>query len=150
MKKWLTIIGAALVALYLLALVVPINPEERRPGTRLSGDLVDNANPDWSFMAPRQKIWVQTQPWYLIPHSVTTTSFVRDNVLYIPCGRCAGKRWPKNVAANPEVVVKIGEQLYRRRATRLEDPKQVMRTLNISLGDEMPDVDLYRMDPPAS
>lgn len=149
MKKILLGILVILAVLYGLALFVPIAPEEQRPGTRLSGAMVDDPQPDWSFLEQRQKIWVQTAPWYQVPHSVTTVSFVHNGNLYVPCGRCAGKRWPKIVAANDQVIVKIGGNLYRRTAVALADNQLLREVLNVGRHDDLPDVALYRMDPPA-
>ena len=150
MKKVLTIVGVIVVALYLLALVVPINPDEQRPGTRLGGTMILEENPDWSFMSDRQKVYVQTSTWYLIPHSVTTISFVADNQLYVPCGWCAQKRWPKNVAADPAVMVRIGDKLYPRIAVKIDQESERRRILSIPAGEPTPNFELYRMDPPGS
>ena len=148
MKK--IIIGplVVMVMLYATALALPLNPEEQRPGTRLSGERVEDLNPDWSFLEPRTKIHVQTNTWYLVPHSVTTVSFVADNQLYVPCGWCATKRWPKNVAADPKVTVRVGNKLYDRLAVVIPQEDERRRILNIPPGEPTPDVALYRMDPP--
>ncbi len=148
MKKIIVGIVAVCALLYAVALAIPISPDEQRPGTRLSGELVTDPNPDWSFMQERQKIHVQTNTWYLIPHSVTTVSFVADNKLYVPCGWCAQKRWPKNVAADPNVTLKIGDKLYQRVAVKIPEESERRRILNIPAGEATPNFDLYRMDAP--
>lgn len=146
MKHRLTIAGAGVVVLYLSALVVPIDPQERRPGTRLSGTIVE-APADWSAsIAANPKIFVQTKTWYGIPHSVTTVSFALDGALYVPCARCPPKRWPKNVARDPDVVLKIGSSLYERRAVRVEDPALLQRLF--AGRSPSPKITwLFRMDP---
>ena len=149
MKKVLLIVIGALVVFYAGALAIPVDPDEQRPGTRLSGALADDAEPDWSFMSPQQKVWIQANTWYLIPHSVTTISFVVDGELYIPCGWCDTKRWPKLVADDPNVTVKIGDKLYRRTAVKITDEQYKRRVLSAPEAREIPDVELYRMDPPA-
>jgi hypothetical protein len=148
MKKIIVGLVVVLVMLYATALALPLNPEEQRPGTRLSGERVEDLNPDSSFLEPRTKIHVQTNTWYLVPHSVTTVSFVADNKLYVPCGWCATKRWPKNVAADPNVTVRVGNKLYDRRAVVIPQEDERRRILNIPSGEPTPDVTLYRMDPP--
>ncbi len=145
------LIAAALLAvgLYLLALVVPVDPEERRPGLRLSGTVAE-APVDWrTRLAPREKIYVQTRTPYGIPHSVTTVSFTLDGALYVPCARCSGKRWPKNVARDPAVVVKVGNDLYPRRAIRVEDPALLARLFG-GRDEGLDDVWMFRMDAPES
>jgi len=149
-KKVLIIVVTTIALIYAVAVAVPIDPEERRPGTRLGGTLVDEINPDWSFVENRQQVYVQTNTWYLIPHSVTTISFVAGDALYIPCGWCDGKRWPENVAADPRVTVKIGENLYRRVAVKIPGEAEKRRILSVPEGEPTPDFVLYRMDPPAS
>ena len=134
------------LVLYLIALAVPIDPAERRPGFRLSG-VTTEAPADWSaLIRPRTKIWVQTNTGYGLPHSVTTISLAIDGDLYVPCGRCAEKRWPRNVERDPDVVVKVGDALYPRRAIRVEDERILQRAFRGARGD-MSGVWLYRMDP---
>ena len=96
-KKVVIGVGAALVLVYVLLLVVPIDPVERRPGTRLGGDLAADQTPEWADRG-RKQIAVQTRTWYAVPHAVTTTSWIDGGSFYVPCARCAGKRWPSNVA----------------------------------------------------
>ena len=150
MKKIVISVVAVLVLMYATAAAIPLNPEEQRPGTRLSGDIVDEANPDWSFLEPRTKIHIQTNTWYLIPHSVTTMSFVADNQLYVPCGWCEKKRWPKNVAADPRVTVKVANKLYKRVAVIIPEESERRRVLDIPEGEPTPNFALYRMDPPTN
>ena len=49
-----------------------MDPKDRRPGLGLSGDVVNEPINDWSFSDEYQQIYLETQTWYLIPHSVTT------------------------------------------------------------------------------
>ena len=147
MKKVILVVVVLLALLYAGALAIPLDPDERRPGTRLSGTLVEETHPDWSFMAPQQKVWLQLNTWYQIPHSVTTISFVINDELYIPCGWCGTKWWPKLVAADPNVTVKIGDRLYRRTAVKVDDETFVRSLFAGPEAPDIPDVVLYRMDP---
>ncbi|MEM7099580.1 MAG: hypothetical protein AAF541_15045 [Pseudomonadota bacterium] len=146
MKKILLIILGLFILLYIAGLLISVDPNEQRPGTQLSGELVSQTPVDWSFVQPRQKVWVQTSTWYGIPHSVTTVSFVIDDHLYIPCGWCATKRWPKNVSANPNVIVKVGEKLYPRRAVEVTDQEFIDAVFG-QMDIDTSSVALYRMDP---
>lgn len=147
MKRITAIAIGLIVVAYLAALAIPIQPDERRPGTRLAGELVESPVSDWSFLSGQHKIYVQTQTWYLIPHSVTTVAWVTDNALYVPCGYCDGKRWPKNVARNPNVRLKIDDKLYDRRAVRITDPQESHRLLAASELHGMDGIAVFRMDP---
>ena len=103
MKKMALVLIGLLMALYVAAIFVPLEPDERRPGTRLGGDLAEVQDTDWSFLQGRNQIFVETRTRYLIPHSVTTTSWVVDNAFYVPCGNCDSKRWPVNVKRDPRM-----------------------------------------------
>ncbi len=147
MKSIATVVVTLVVLLYVAARVIPIEPDEQRPGTALSGALVSNPNPDWGFVRDRQQIYVQTNTWYGIPHSVTTIAFVADGELYVPCGWCDTKRWPKNVVADPQVVLKIDGRLFPRIAVRIDDAATRERVFAVLTEDEIPsDWALYRMD----
>ena len=150
MKKITIIVALVVTLFYAAALAIPLDPDEQRPGTRLAGNLIDDKNPDWSFMTERQKIYIQANTWYFIPHSVTTISFVADNELYVPCGWCASKIWPKYVAADPHVTVKVGDNIYRRKATKITSEPAKRKIMSVPEGEPTPDFELYRMDAVAS
>ena len=150
MKKVALIAAILIVVIYLLALTVPVNPDEQRPGTRLSGELVEARMVDWSFIDERKQVYVQTSTWYGVPHSVTTTSWVLEGDLYVPCGWCASKRWPKNVESDPKVMLKVDDKLYERQAVLITDPAERHRILSTLVGHDVDDaLQVYRMDPRA-
>ena len=133
---------------YVAAIFVPFEPAERRPGTRLGGDLAEVQDTDWSFVHGRNQIFVETRTWYLVPHSVTTTSWVAGEAFYVPCGNCDMKRWPKNVQRDPRVRIKIDGKLYERTAVLITDAGERGRLLGLPAGESLPDgVAVYRMDP---
>lgn len=148
MKRAVLIVVAVLVAAYLVALLVPYEPDERRPGTRLGGPLAAEQDTDWSFRSPgRMQIFVETATWYGIPHSVTTTSWIVDGDLYVPCNACATKRWPKNVARDADVRLKVGGQIYERRAVRITDEAEQQRVFRaLGAGADRPGRWVFRME----
>jgi hypothetical protein len=148
MKKVLIIVLISTALFYAGAVAIPIDPADQRPGTRLSGIVVEEPHPDWSFIQDRQEVLIQTSTWYLIPHSVTTTSFVVENDFYIPCGWCETKHWPKNVAADPSITLKVGDNLYPRTAVKIGQDSEKRRIMSIPAGEPTPDFELYRLDPP--
>ena len=146
MKKAITVSLCVLLAVYVLAIFLPIHPDGARPGTRLSGNVVDGAF-DWSFIEGSKLVVVQTSTWYLIPHSVTVTSWVADGNYYLGCGKCDTKIWPTHIARNPDVVVKIDGKLYEGRAF-LATGTERRTALGVPLGDDITDGDeAYRVDP---
>lgn len=100
------------------ALLSGCEPKDRRPGTWLSGDEVTQAVTDWSFVNDAQEVFIETHPWYGIPFSVTTVIASADGKVYVPSIYDApaefpgSKYWNSVIAANPEVRVKIADQLY--------------------------------------
>ena len=144
MRKALTVIGILFVAAYSLAIFMPVEPVDQRPGTRLSGEPAAGQPADWEG---RRQIFVETRTWYLIRHSVTTTAWSRDGIIYVPCGACDSKRWPKNVAADPRVHLKIDGRLYQRTAQRITDQEDIRSILSGSDSAHPPEgVAVFRMN----
>ncbi len=138
MKTLLCHIGTALV----LSLVATacFDPEDQRPGLRLTGDPV--AIPaDWSFTNDHREIAVEVQSPYFLPHSVTIWCAEVDGVLYIGARNPESKRWPGWVDADPEVRLKIGERLYEVKLIPLDQPKRIDRLRQAYAAKyELPDI----------
>ena len=154
-----------LVGLLVLVGMGCVDPSDRRPGLRLSGEVVGVPIDDWSFSDQYQEIFLESQTWYRIPHSVTTVCAARAEKLYVPTIYFEGGQWPdkfwnSNVDANPLVRLKIGDQIYEREAVVLQDPAEALLAFQ-ALADkypfwqdllskpasERPDMALLRMDP---
>ena len=58
-------------------------PSETRPGLWLNGESVEAPVADWSFTDAFQNVFIQTSPWYGLPHSVTIWCAAQDGELYI-------------------------------------------------------------------
>lgn len=129
---------------YGAAIFVPFEPRERRPGGRLSGPDASSTDISWDG---RKQILVETSTWYLIPHSVTTIAWAKDGAIYVPCGACSTKRWPKNVASRPRVRLKIDGEIHHRRAVRVTDREELHWVLEVP-PKEHPDagVAVFRME----
>ena len=148
MRKVTIALGAVLLGLYLTASFLHLDPDERRPGVSLSGNLAASQDTDWSFLDGRNKIYVQMSTWYGIPHSITTTSWVHNGELYVPCGRCESKNWPNHVARNNDVRLKVRGELYDRRAVLLTQEEELRTVMNLADGEPTPPgVWVYRMMP---
>ncbi len=91
------------------------------------------------------------------PYTITTHAFVIDGALYVGADFVFPfKRWVYLVQEEPGVVVRIGGQLYRRRAIRIQDPDQsrhlleeVSRQRGVHPDDWLTDVWFFRMDTPS-
>jgi len=118
--------GLLITALLLAA----CEPRDRRPGMWLSGEVVGTTPSDWSFIADHQEVFVETHPWYGIPFSVTTVLGTRNGKLYVPsiydeeAPFPGTKYWNSIIAKNPDVRLKIGDQIYEMTATHVQDARE--------------------------
>jgi len=138
MKTLLKVVGALLVCAVLLLIVFRITgfgPHGRTPGLWLSGSLVTTPVTDWSFADQYPTLEIQTKTWYRLPHSVTTSCMTYNGQLYVgsiygpgiqyPHGRS----WNENVARDPRVRIKIGNQLYDCTLVHITDPSLIAAVL---------------------
>ena len=145
MKRAAIIVAGLVVVAYVVAIFLPVDPEERRPGTRLGGDLATEQDTDWAFLDGRTRAWVETRTRYLVPHSITVSAWADDGHLYVGCRDCDTKTWPKHVARDDRVRVKIGDAIYQRRAIRITDP--AARAAILGPAASRPGYAVFRMDP---
>lgn len=112
------------VAIFLLA---ACEPQDRTPGMWLSGELVETKITNWSFSEEFTEIFVQTDPWYGIPFSVTVVVASAENKVYVPSIYAepadfpGNKYWNGIINDNPNVILKMGNKLYPRRARLVTD-----------------------------
>ena len=156
------------IAFLLVALATGcLDPKDRRPGLRLSGEVVTEAIDDWSFSDEFQEIYLETRTWYVIPHSVTTVCAALGEKLYLPTiyfggGEWPDKAWNANVASDPRVRLEMGGKIYEREAAVVEDPAEFQSALQALAAkypfwqeqlskpaSERPDMAMVRMDPPS-
>jgi len=134
MKTLLKIVGGIVGCLVLVLVVLRITglePRNTRPGLWLTGDVVTTPVTDWSFTDKYRTLKLQTNSWYGLPHSVTVTCASYNGHLYIDSAYGDGgdyphgRRWNDNVARDPRVRVKVGNQLYDRRLVSVTDPAEI-------------------------
>ncbi len=131
MKLIAMIVVAIVIVIYVGLIFIPMDPVERRPGIGLSGDVAPVQGTDWSFLQGRTQAWLEMRTWYLIPHSITVSAWADAGTLYVGCSRCDTKVWPNHVARDDRVRLKIGDDIYLRRAVRITDPAE----LQAAMGD---------------
>ncbi|HYL38913.1 MAG TPA: hypothetical protein VEV17_23550 [Bryobacteraceae bacterium] len=134
MKTLGKVLGVIVVCLVLLLPVLRITgfePHGPTPGLWLKGDLVTTPVADWSFTDKYPNIEVQTNTWYLLPHSVTTFCIAYNGQLYLASYYYRpgieyphGRTWNEYVARDPHVRLKIGKQLYDRTLSYVTDPAE--------------------------
>jgi hypothetical protein len=104
-----------------LVLLGACEPQDRTPGQWLSGDVVAEPVTDWAFTRDHQEVFLETNTWYGVPHSVTVVMVEQGGAIYIPSIYMEeatwpdGKFWNRNVASDPNVRLKIGDKIYERR-----------------------------------
>lgn len=130
MKRVLIGVASLVVLLVLIVVVlsvVGLEPKERRPGLWLKGERVTTPVTDWSFTNQYQNILLQTHSSYLLPHSVTVTCTTANGHLYLTSVYRQGlvfprdRLWNRNVMRDPRVRLKIGDKVYDRTLTLVED-----------------------------
>jgi len=103
-----------LILSLLVARITGLNPHERIPGLWLSGNVVTTPVTDWSYTDKIETDMVQTSTWYGLPHSVTTWCIAYDGQLYLATSGATVREWPRNVARDPHIRLRIGDQLFDR------------------------------------
>ncbi len=131
LRALLAVIGVALVAALLLA-TVGLEPQDRRPGTRLDGELVP-LPASWTFTETATEVHLETYPWFGIPFSITTVIASHGDDAYIPSiysepGQFPGtKFWNKVVQRNPNVRLRVNGKLYEAQIHPITDPAEFDR-----------------------
>ena len=90
------------------------------PGLWIKGDPVTTPITDWSFTDKIPEIKIQTSTPYLLPHSVTIWCANYNGNLYVTSYR--GRGWVENIIRDPHVRLKIGDQVFDRTLTVIDDP----------------------------
>ena len=91
------------------------------------------------------------------PYTITTHAFIVHGALYVGADFAFPfKRWVHIVQEDPEVLVRVGGRLFRRRAVRIQDPaesrrilEEVSRQRGVEPDDWLTDVWFFRMDAPS-
>jgi hypothetical protein len=129
MKTLFKTVGAILVCLILLLVVLSITgfgPHDRTPGLWLKGNVVTTPVTDWSFTDKIPVVQLQTQAWYLLPHSVNINCYAYNGQMYFVSVYPAGtpRSWNANAIRDPHVRIKIGDQVYDRTVALVTDPAE--------------------------
>lgn len=115
-----------LCCLLLLFAAGCMSPSERRPGLRLSGEVVATPT-DWSFSDAYREIAVEVHTPYLLRHSVTVWCASLDGALYLGARNPESKSWPGWTDRNPEVRARIGDRVYELRLEPIDAEDQLAR-----------------------
>lgn len=117
----------------LLALLTPvllgIGPCGPIPGGALEGKAHETIVKDFRFVSNVENCVLEVDPSN--PHSVTVNCWSVGKQLYIGCKDCEGKTWSTRLKQTNFARIKIGEELYRVKASRLSDEGAIARAWQI-------------------
>jgi hypothetical protein len=133
MKTLAKIVGSTIIGLVVALLILRFTGFEPKdcppfnrswsckiPGLWLRGERVTTPVTDWSFTDKIKQIKIQTQTPFLLPHSVTIWCVVYNGNLYLTSYR--GRLWVEDIIRDPHVRLKIGDQLFERTLSVVDDP----------------------------
>lgn len=138
-------------ALGLVLLLVGCGPLITIPGGSLSGTAAPVPT-DWSFSDEVETVQLETRP--SDPYSVNVWGVGLGDRFYIAAGD-PENRWARNIEADPEVRLRIGETIYEMRAEVTRDPADREAFLAAARtkydwepeADETDDAILFRLGP---
>ena len=123
-KRWMQ--PTWLLAAFLVAVVwIGCQPKDERPGLWLRGESVEAHLDDWRFTNEIEEVFIETRPWYGIPHSTTIWCVELGGELYIGSYGDEKKVWEKNLARDPTAKLAIAGKLYEVRVEPVTDPGRV-------------------------
>ena len=108
------------------------------PGGKLTGESRPTPS-DWNGVAKSGTVQLETRPE--APYSVNISYRVLDGVLYINAGDTE-TQWVKNIAVDPNVLLRMNGALYSLRAQRVSDPAEIAR-----FGEEWTSQSMFLRDP---
>lgn len=122
-------IGAVVVCAIVIVLNVAcsLEPSDERPGFGLSGEVNQQAVEDWSFTADSRDVFIETTTAYFVPHSVTVWVVTLGDQLYVSADEPDGKSWVSNVARDPNVRIKIGDEVYEQKLVVVTDSETMAK-----------------------
>ncbi len=104
--------GRGVAAVVAAVALLGCQPEDETPGLWLRGAIESKRVEDWRFTDDIEEIFVETRPWYGIPHSTTIWCVQLGGELYIGSYGDQKKAWEKNLARDPTALLAIAGKLY--------------------------------------
>ncbi|MGI9589911.1 MAG: nitroreductase/quinone reductase family protein [Myxococcota bacterium] len=101
----------------------PWGPQGILAGGPFLGSPSEQAIEDWSFTDAEPLIAIETRG-RLFRHTVTIVCVAAERRLYVMARHAPRKRWVQNLAGDPRVRLRIGEELYEGRAVRVSEPAE--------------------------
>ena len=137
--KVVGVLAAVIVVLAVVVLAVLMSRSaglDVIPGGRLSGEEMTGLVTDWSFIKQHPIVTLEVRP--SDPYSVNTSCFLHDGVPYVRSSPrfplmqvrrlfwgSGESYWAQILLRDPNMRLKVDNQIYTVRATRVEDPAMV-------------------------
>ena len=116
--RWtFSILLAAFASMFLTA----CEPRDVYPGLWLSGEEVTENVDDWRFTDQIEEIFIETHPWYGLPHSTTIWCVAFQGSLFVGSYGEEKKNWEINLLEQPQARLKINNELYDVVVTEVSD-----------------------------
>ena len=115
--------GMAIASFSLLLLLSGCGPFVLIPGGELSGRVTEVPS-DWSFTDDVSTVQLESRP--SDPYSVNIWATGVGDALYLHAGTNRAN-WVEYIEVDPRVRIRIGDDIYELRATRVEDPAEFKR-----------------------
>lgn len=135
MPRWLSSVLLVLVLLSIgIAIAAPIGP---MPGFRLGGSPAP-APAQWSAVTLPDEVLLAT-PGGLLPHVVIIWIVEFDERLYVV--GAPDSNWVVRATHSPDVRLRIGDDVYDMRATRVQSPRpDILKEYVDRYDDDYPDI----------
>ena len=110
--------GIVMAILLELATLAAGGPIGMLPGGVLHGEIAPESQPDLDRVEGEQRLQIQFHSER--PRSINTGLVVSEGELYVPAEFALPfTRWPREIAEDERIVVRLGGRLYRARAVRV-------------------------------
>lgn len=124
------------------------------PGGRLTGAEGTAPVSDWSFTRDVMLVQLETRPGQ--PYSVTLGCIDHQGAVYVG-SHDPGDRWVRNVQADPQVRLRVGDTIYPRIAVEVVDRsewavvgRKLFEKYDLEYDPDREPGILFRLDPPAA
>ncbi len=138
-------IAVVLALIMMTVLVLYLNrtdPWAQLPGKRITGEEVTERIEDWSFMEPSTRVILEVRP--SDPYSLYIRAYQHKGVLYLN-SISPENRWTQFLLEDPNLRLKVENEIYKVRATRVEDSalvteiQKAMEQVSPSLRERTPE-----------
>jgi squalene-hopene/tetraprenyl-beta-curcumene cyclase len=121
---------------------------DERPGTWLEGEPFVGSVSDWTFTAGIDEIFIETRPWYGLPHSTTIWCVELEGRLYIGSYGDVEKAWEKAIAHDSAARLRIDGRLHEVTLVPVDDPR-LNRKVDSRYGEKYDMGEVFGEDVPA-